>query len=94
MVIDLKHIESSIRILNAIEFAILSYAKSQKVAGNPYQFFSNELGYKSKNYLYRWFQDRGMVKIGLDDMKKIILITNSKELADVLCEEIKEWVHQ
>lgn len=94
MAIDLKHIESNVRILNAIEFAILSYARAQKVVGNPYQYFSEQLGYKSRNYIYRWFQDRGLVKIGLDDLKKIILITDSKELADILCDEIKKWVRQ
>lgn len=92
MATDLKNIESNVRILNAIEFAILTYARSQKVVANPYQYFSERLGYKSKNYLYRWFQDRGMVKIGLEDLKKIILITGDKELANILCEEIKKWV--
>lgn len=92
MEIELENIESDIKVLNAVEFAMLQYAKERKFIGNPYQYFSESLGYKSKNYLYRFFKERSTAKIGWKDLEKITKETKDKNLQEALIEEIKGWV--
>lgn len=82
--------DMNIKVLNSVEDAILKFGRdNDQFVRNAYQFFANKLGYKSKNYLYRWFQDRDPSKIGLCDIKKIIEITKNQNLADIVSEEIK-----
>ena len=90
MAIELDSIESNVRILNAIEFAMLDYARKSKWIQNPYQYFSELLGYKSKNYVYRWFKERDATKIGLNDIRRILEITRNTELAELIGEELKK----
>lgn len=90
MVIQLEHIESDLKVLNAIEMAMLNYAKQNPgTILNPFQWFADALGYKSKNYCYRWFKERDAAKIGYKDIKKIIEITEDISIADIVCKELK-----
>jgi len=64
------------KVLNALENAILNYGRDHvDFVSNPYQYFAEKLGYKSKNYIYRWFQNRDNTKIGLVDLMLICKIT-------------------
>jgi hypothetical protein len=78
------------RLLLAIEMAILKYGREHsEFIQNPYQYFAKRLSYKSKNYIYKWFQpDRADVKIGFDDVVKILRITQDKILYEVAKEEL------
>lgn len=79
----------NIRVLNAVETTMLDYSKKHgEFIGNVYQHFATRLGYKSKNYLYRWFKERDASKIGLSDIKKIIDITKDESLAKIIYEEL------
>jgi len=83
----------TIRVLNAVEDIILEYGREHKNhIGNPYWYFADRLGYKSKNYLYRLIANRDSSKIGLIDVQKIIEITGKIELADLIYEELKSGI--
>ncbi len=78
------------RLSLAIEMAILKYGRvHSEFIQNPYQWFGKKLGYKSKNYIYMWLQpDRDDIKIGFNDVKEILRITQDKILFEVAKEEL------
>ena len=79
-----------ITVLNALENAILRYGRENSdFVKNPYQFFSEKLGYKAKNYLYWVFQHRNGAKLGYDDVKKILERTNDEDLRKMLHHDIE-----
>ncbi len=79
------------RLLQTIETEIIDYARRQDIV-NPYWYFGELLGYKSKNTLYDWFRETGTKKIGYADLWKIIRITHSKRLINAIITDIKEAV--
>lgn len=83
--------EIKMRVLNAIESSILQYGRKHRdFIDNPYWFFAEELGYKSKNYIYFWFKERDNKKVGLEDLKKICEITKDLTPLKIYVEEVKE----
>jgi hypothetical protein len=92
---DIRQDDMNIRVLNAVENTILEYGKrNSRHVGNVYHYFAEKLGYKSKNYLYRWFKERDSSKIGLMDVKKIIEITGDTSLADVIYHELRQFIKE
>ena len=68
------------RVLNALENAILKYGmEHSNFIKNPYQYFAERLGYKSKNYLYRWFKMRNNVEVRLIDLAFICKKTGDEK---------------
>ena len=67
---------------------MLNYSsKHPGLIANVYHFFSGKLGYKNRNQIYRWFQDRDDSKIGLNDLKAIVNVTQDITPALVFFEE-------
>ena len=76
------------RVLNALENAILEYGmKHENFIRNPYQYFAERLGYKSKNYCYRWFKSRNNTEIKLVDLKGICKITGDSKPLECFYED-------
>ena len=68
-------------LLLAAETAILNYARKHgNLIKNPYWFFSEKLGYKSKNFLYGIFQNRENHKLTIEALRKIYEITQDAQL--------------
>ena len=54
---------------NAVETSILDYAlKRSDLMVNPYWWFGEKLGYKSKNYLYGLFRDKENFRMPIHDI--------------------------
>lgn len=70
-------------LLNAVETAILFYGRQHQMIGNPYWWFSGQLGYKSKNFLYGIFQKREHHKLTTDAVSKVYQITKDEQLKQV-----------
>jgi hypothetical protein len=79
----------SAKLLQVLETTMINYAKVQGII-NPYWYFGEVLGYKSKNTLYDWFSSTGTKKIGYADLWKIIRITHSRKLIHAIILDIKE----
>jgi hypothetical protein len=77
------------RLLQIIESEIREHARRQGII-NPYWYFAELLGYKSKNSLYDWFSSTGSKKIGYADLWVIIRETHSKTLIKAVINDIKE----
>ena len=75
--------ERLMELLNAVETAILFYGRQHQMIGNPYWWFSGQLGYKSKNFLYGIFQKREHHKLTTDAVSKVYQITKDEQLKQV-----------
>ena len=82
--------EGDMITLNAVESAILLYGRQHPMIGNPYQYFSQVCGYKSKNTLYFIFQKRENYKLTLDTIKKIHSITKDNQIVEALLKEVSK----
>ena len=76
-------------VLNAVEIAIERYGHAHRdFIPNVYEWFSLKLGYKNRKFLYRVFQGRLDAKLGYKDIKKILGITQDKDLFNVIQEDL------
>ncbi len=82
--------EGEMITLNAVESAILLYGREHPMIGNPYHYFSEQVGYKSKNTLYFIFQKRENYKLTLDTIKKVYSITKDGQILDAIVKEISK----
>ena len=73
-------VEDSAPSFERIEYAILKFGNEQNIR-NPYQWFSEQLGYKSRNYFYRLIHHLGDMKI--KDLKMIAFIINDESIWDM-----------
>lgn len=82
---------ASPRLLLALDSAMLNYQKKHKdFILNTYQWFTKKLGYKAKNYVYKWFNENPeeSVKVGYDDVMKVLFITQDRLLYEIAREEL------
>ena len=75
--------------MNVIENAMLIYCRKNNIK-NAYQFFSNQCGYKEKNYFYHLFSQRAHYKLGLEDIKTIYSITKDKAILSAMMTEVQD----
>jgi hypothetical protein len=81
--------EISMIVLNAVEIAIERYGHAHRdFIQNVYEWFSLKLGYKNRKFLYRVFQGRLDAKLGYKDIKKILAITQDKDLFNAIQEDL------
>jgi len=84
---EILEVTLSQQLLNSIENAILNYSKRKSFINNPYHWFSEQLGYKHKNFLYEVFEQRNKAKLGFRDVKIIYGITKDEELKRCINQE-------
>jgi hypothetical protein len=72
--------EGFMELLLATESAILNFKRQHPMIKNAYWYFAEQLGYKSKNYLYEIFEQRLHYKLSVQDVKKIYELTNDEAL--------------
>lgn len=78
-------------LLNALENAILRYGRRHReVVQNPYWYFAERLGFKSKNHLYQIFQEREETKVQYKHLLEVLTITRDKTLAKAIIESVKD----
>jgi len=88
-------VEVPVIVLNAVENAILRYGNANKgFIDNPYQWFGKKLGYKTRNYLYRVFENRIDAKLGYRDIREILKITQDTCLFQAVEEDLKNMINQ
>lgn len=85
-----QELKPSSKLLQILESELREYARKQGEDFNPYWYFAELLGYKSKNSLYDWFRQNGSKKIGYADLWKIIRVTHSQKLIKAVINDIKE----
>ncbi len=75
--------ERLMELLNSVESAMLFYGRQHPMIGNPYWWFAEQLGYKSKNFLYGIFKKREHHKLTIDAVSKVYQITKDEQLKQV-----------
>ncbi len=94
---DDKPVVNLTRFANALENSILSYGnKHSDFIVNPYWHFSQKLGYKSKNYLYKMFQTKEKFRMPISDIMYICLTTKDFTPIEILTNNknvinVKNW---
>jgi hypothetical protein len=82
-------------LLNALETAILRFGRvHRETVKNPYWFFAEKLGFKSKNYFYQIFQERDETKLQYKHLLEIVRITKDKDLARAVFSDVKAAYHE
>lgn len=75
--------EGIVELLNAVESAMLFYARQHPMVGNAYWWFAEQLGYKGKNYFYFVFKRREHYKLTTEDVKQVYEITKDEMLKQI-----------
>ena len=87
-IINLENVNNQLEVklmelLNAVENAILLYRRKHPMIKSAYWWFAEQLGYKSKNFLYGIFTKREHHKLTIDAVQKIYEITKDEQLKEV-----------
>src|ERR1035438_5778010 len=79
----------SMLVLNAVENAVDRYGLiHSEFIQNAHIWFAAELGYKSARFLYHAFKQRNDAKLGYKDERKILEITQDKDLYNAIIEDL------
>jgi hypothetical protein len=77
-------------VINSIQSAMLRYGtKLTDFATNWYQYFATRCGYKALNYFYWIFEKRENKKLGYQDIKTILSITQDETIYNTVMEDLK-----
>jgi len=91
MNIQLQHevltgVENSLNL----EGKILQYGIKHNI-GNPYQWLADQLGYKSRNYLYRIFQNGNIGELKVRDLTLILSILGQDK--ETIINEVRKVIN-